>query len=82
MKTLHQAYRDEIWEEKMPIIIGGLVIVLLMCLFGWALNTAMWKQGRKDCLEAQRYEQQYPQFQVNPKLNEYCVTKYNIQFKP
>ena len=60
----------------------SIIILFALAFMAVVIPVAMKRQGRKDCLEMQRMEQEYPNYQVKPQINEYCVTKYNIQFKP
>lgn len=68
----------ELWYQKItPYILLGIIIIVGI----WTFSTALWKQGRKDCLVAQYDEITYGR-QISPELNEFCVTKYNINFRP
>jgi len=79
--TIGWALKRELREELVIQIIPYILLAILIIGFGFAFHTALWKQGRKDCLTAQYDEINYNR-QVSPKMNEYCVTKYNIQFLP
>lgn len=79
--TIGSALKRERCEELMPTIVFIIfsVIVLVGALF--VIKYAFYAQGRKDCLEAQRYEIEYNRV-ISPEINEFCSTRYNINFRP
>ena len=75
--ALRKECQEEIITKITPYILLGIIIIVGI----WTFSTALWKQGRKDCLVAQYDETTYGR-QISPELNEFCATKYNINFRP